>query len=147
MELLKREYNIAKGDWNISEITTNTLSGEGITNAGNYIDLETSEIYGGHAKFYSTGKAILRVAPHYINADIASFRAIAGHELIHVGHHYFLPSVNNLYTERVAHRYTISTYANNGMIVQANRAFQTALSHNYIGYYPSNYEPFFMIGR
>jgi hypothetical protein len=149
-ERLFDEFGIQKGDYGLNKISTKVPEKYGLTSAGDYIDMKTGELVGGIAKLYSNGNQTLNISFRFSNADIVSFRAVAGHELIHVFHNYtvypniekgiFYQKAYDLFTERVAHQSTISTYLSNGYFTDGLSAMRVAITNNFFGNYPGQYK-------
>jgi RHS repeat-associated protein len=145
---MKDEFGVEVGDFNIQSITTRTGKGFDMTDRGLYIKKtgnKTGELVGGYVRSYSTGFTDLHVSPFYATtADIVSFRAVAGHELIHAYHFNVLGqgNVDPIFTERVAYKYTHDIFANNGRYLESYRFLNSALfnkSGSFFGSFPSQY--------
>jgi hypothetical protein len=147
-ELLKMryqdEFGIREGDFNIQDITTRTGKGYGMDDkSGIYINLKSKNMVGGYVRNFSTGYSDIHISPFYSNGDAVSFRAIAGHELIHAYHYFALPSVNTIYTERVAYKYTYDVYYSAGRFSSAFSTLNTAMWNSggsFRGLYPLQYQ-------
>jgi hypothetical protein len=143
------EFNIKEGTGGLAKLTTKVPKKFGLTNGGVYMDLKTGEHVGGYTYSYSSGFSDVYIADRFAIGDIVSFKAVVGHELIHVYHNYkFLPVMtgsayhNHSYdinTERVAYQYTYRTYLMNGRISDAINTYNIARSLNYWGSYPAQY--------
>ena len=98
---------------------------------------------GAYVRQSSSGISDMHIAPAYaVNPDIVHFKAIVGHEVIHVYHNFtygFSRSVP--YTERTGYRHTVDTYMQGGprYYNEALRFQKIALDNDYwYGYrYPS----------
>jgi RHS repeat-associated protein len=153
------EFNVKEGMGGLSKLTTKVPDGLGLTEGGSYMDLKTGEVVGGYTRSYSSGFSDVYIADRFVNGDIVSFRAVVGHELIHVYHNYkFLPMMTgsayhnqsyNINTERVAYQYTYWTYMLNGRFFDAVNTYNIAHSLNYWGSYPAQYitpyQPFYKL--
>ena len=140
---MQHEFGVKKGDFNIQDITTRTGKGYGMSTSGDYVNLKTGNVVGGYVKNYSTGYSDFHISLRYTNADALSFRAVAGHELIHIYHYYALPSVNSVYSERVAYKYTHDVYMGGGRITSALSTMNTAMFYSggsFWGSYPVQYQ-------
>lgn len=133
------EFGVSKGDYNIQDITTKTGSGYGMTESGKYLNLKSGNLVGGYRIGTTAGYQEIHVSPYYTNADAISFRAVAGHELIHAYHYYALPNVSKAFTERVAYKYTYDVYMNGGRFYSALSTMGTAMYRSFWGSYPAAY--------
>jgi hypothetical protein len=137
---IQTEFNIKKGKLGINTITTKTGENYGLTDNNTYYKLSTKQEVGGYIKrYYGIKWSDIHISPHYANGSRTDFRAIVGHELIHVIHNYYIPNYNTVYSERVAYKYTYDTYIRNGMTNQAIGIMQIAKDMWFWGNYPANY--------
>lgn len=140
-DMMYDEFDVKVGDFNIKKITTQAGKGVGLTENGTYYLKESSTYAGGYLRYSTSGFSELHISPKYVvSNDIVSFRAIAGHELIHAYHHsLYGKNFNLLFSERVAYRYTYNTYFNSGRYMEAFNYFDIMLKKSYWGNYPANY--------
>lgn len=112
-----------------------------VNSNGLYVNSQTNEIAGGFADLKSNGKSFLHVSPNYaLTSDNVMFRVVAGHELVHVYHNYTLPSVNSVFTERVAYKYSSDVLVANGRLVDYMNVMRIGSSYlKYIGSFPPQY--------
>jgi RHS repeat-associated protein len=137
------EFGFSEGDFNVSDITTRTTKGFGMTTDGNYIDIGSKSIVGGYRYSTTTGYQEIHISPYYTKSDVVNFRAVAGHEIIHAFHHYTLPSFSSVFSERVAYKYTHDVYMNNGNFSSAFSTMKTAMFNSggsFWGSYPAQYQ-------
>ena len=150
-ELLKDRisdsFGVNEGEYNINKITTCSSSGYKITQTGEYVNLETNSLIGGYCRSFSSGYSELHISPFTTSADVITFKAVVGHELIHAYHHYIIPYniFNKINSERVAYRYTYNVYLSNGQFSKAIGVREMAMGLNFWGHAPIfyNYYPFY----
>lgn len=137
---MAKNFYIAEGDYGIRDITTKTSRGQGLTTSGRYITLKTRNVIAAYCVHSTAGWSEIHVSPYYIRlADNVTFRAVAGHELIHAFHYYILPHCSTIFTERVAYRYSYDVFWNNGYFREAFNTMQTASKYLFWGSAPSQY--------
>jgi hypothetical protein len=131
---MKEDFGVSKGDFNLKLITANKGKGFAMTSSGRYIYLESGKPVGGYVISKVNGDAYMHIAPSTVNADVSTFRAIVGHELIHAYHNYTIPYFNIVYSERVAYQYSYNEFMSAGNI-------RRALSCGSINFsYPAQYQ-------
>ena len=135
-------FGVSEGDLVIRKITTMGNDTYGVNSDGFYVNNKTNELAGGFADLRSNGKSFLHVSPHYsLTPDNVRFRVVAGHELVHVYHNYTLLSVNSVFTERVAYKYSSDVLLANGRIADYMNAMRIGTSYfNNIGFFPAQYK-------
>ena len=138
---MKSTFNVSEGDFGLNKISTKALPGYGMTETGVYVNLEKgTEVGACFSPKGLFGKPSLHVSPYYTHAGDITFRAVAGHELIHAMHSFLLgPAYQKIYSERVAYSYTSEVYMNAGQYINAAANNSTMLSNLYYGAYPSAY--------
>ncbi|HBZ66317.1 MAG TPA: hypothetical protein DEO70_05715 [Bacteroidales bacterium] len=139
----KAVFGVSEGDFNIRDITTKTGKGYGLTNSGEYVNLESKNLVAGYARNFTSGYCDVHISPYYSNGSAIDFRAVTGHELIHAYHNYVLPNVVTEYTERVAYKYTHDVYMSDGRISTACSVSRIAMytpKGCFWGAYPAQYE-------
>jgi len=137
---IKNEFNGFQEGKEVSKITTRTNS-YGIDSYGRYINRK-GEIIGGYFYHPLIGFKSLHISLNTLNADNVTFRAIAGHEIIHAVHYYSIKNYNKNYSERVAYEYTAQVYgkASNylalyGYLRVANQYYNGAIPMDYFLYH------------
>ncbi len=140
-ERVYEEFGVRKGDMQLSNITTKTNKGYGMTNDGKYINLKSNNLVAGYTRASARGYTEMHISPYSTYADGVNFRATVGHELVHVYHHSIIPSsiYNSIYSERVACKYTYEVYMNNGYYSNAMDVMNLATKNSYWGSFPSRY--------
>lgn len=106
----------------------------GMTSNGIYYDLTDKTFVGGYTRPESGGWGI-HISPYALNNNV-DFRAIGGHELIHL-YHYVKTSYSNTYSEMVAYKYSVDVYNTNKYYNTANAEMSIAISR---GFWSSNPE-------
>jgi hypothetical protein len=61
----------------------------------------------------------MNVSPAVVWSDDITFKAIVGHEMIHIHHFYTVPNFKETFTENIAYKYTHDVYMNAGYIEKA----------------------------
>lgn len=137
------EFEVKEGDYGIRKITTEGNKNHQITDKGIY---KTGKGHSGGFTTYdrSTKSTTLHVSPYHTNADVTTFRAVAGHELIHAYHHYLWGAGVDvsLFSEYVAYKYTYNTYRDGGLFHAATSTLDKAMDKCYIGLAPDSYYNF-----
>ncbi len=136
------------GDNNIGDITRQPGPKYDYTPDLRYYKLGTKNVVAGYCQAYSNAPSEIHISPYYAdNIDDIKFRAVAGHELIHAIHHWAFPIYNNMYSERVAYKFTYDTYMSHGYIQDAISTKWTAINifpnpgnGSYLGSYPKTYD-------
>jgi RHS repeat-associated protein len=137
---MSKDFNVEEGDYAIRKITTQTSRGFGMTTRGNYVEIRTGSGVGGYCRSSTAGWSEIHISPYNTClADNVTFRATAGHELIHSYHYFILHNVSEIFTERVAYKYTYDVYMNNGYYGAALKTFQIASNNLFWGYSTPQY--------
>ena len=138
-ERMDAELGIKEGDYGIDDITTKASKGRHINGNGEYAKGSVREA--GYTTIFSSGHSEIHIAPKYVNSDAITFRALAGHEVIHAYHNHLMPtSYVSAYSERVAYKYSYDTYMNAGRTNDALLTMKTAAANGYwLGNSPSTY--------
>lgn len=139
---IQGEYSIKEGDLGIEKITTRTGERYGMTTKESYVNLKNGHEVAGYADLSSTGRSSkIHISPKYANAlDVADFRAVAGHELIHAYHQYtFAGAFVRASSESVAYRYSANIYLRASQPVKAFQWMQNAVNQRFFGH-SSSYE-------
>lgn len=133
---IQGEYSIKEGDLGIEKITTRTGERYGMTTKESYVNLKNGHEVAGYADLSSTGRSSkIHISPKYANAlDVADFRAVAGHELIHAYHQYtFAGAFVRASSESVAYRYSANIYLRASQPVKAFQWMQNAVNQRFFG--------------
>lgn len=78
----------------------------------------------------------IHISPYALNNSV-NFRAIAGHELIHL-YHFVKTSYSRTYSEMVAYKYTVDVYNSNKFYYSANQEMSIARSLGYWSSHPQD---------
>lgn len=118
------EFGVKEGDFGINKITTKTSTGYIITSDGRYINVEKGYEVGGYTRSFSKGISEVHISPKTTTSSMVDFRAVAGHELIHAYHNNTILSVNSIYSERVAYKFTHDVYVKNHQYLNAIKVLE-----------------------
>lgn len=106
-------YKLRTGENGISNITTASPKGYGMSNEGYFVDMKSKKTLAGLTRgIYGKGSTVHISKPIAINPDIVTFKATVGHELIHAYQIHTIPKLNLKAMEAQAYRYTYNVYKN-----------------------------------
>ena len=131
--------NFKVGDLGFDMVTTETPNKVGLMSNGKYLTSDYRVLLGKCSGIIDRPETyVMHISPFAVLGDDVTFRAIAGHEIIHAYHiNVFGNSFYNPYSEGVAYRYSFNTYINAGRFNDALKVL-TNISNNGF-YYPSSY--------
>lgn len=133
---MAEEIGLSEGDLGINKITSEPPENYALTTKGWYVNLRDYSIVGGETGVSSRGGVKVSLSPYVIHSDPITFKAIAGHEAVHVRDIYkFKYQKDNWnfifgnanrerfkeYTEIRAYQYQYKTYIEAGRYYNAHR--------------------------
>lgn len=140
-------WRVKEGSYGITNITTKAPLKYGMNKKGIYVNLKTGSLVDGVVKSFFHGKSSVHISNPITYADIHTFKAVVGHELIHAYQYYtnpFVPNISERDAEIQAYGYTYSVYFNAGMYSQAGAIYNIMKTNNFIGESVYKYTPPFI---